>query len=50
MSDIPFGGPIGAVRVGRINGEFVANPTHAEREFTDLDLVFAGHDGRDHHD
>ena len=42
VSDIPFAGPIGAVRVGRINGEFVVNPTHAEREFTDLDLVFAG--------
>ena len=42
VSDIPFGGPIGAVRVGRVNGEFVVNPTHAEREFTDLDLVFAG--------
>ena len=42
VSDIPFGGPIGAVRVGRVNGEFVVNPTHAEREFSDLDLVFAG--------
>ena len=28
VSDIPFAGPIGAVRVGRVNGEFVANPTH----------------------
>ena len=42
VSDIPFAGPIGAVRVGRVNGEFVVNPTHAEREFSDLDLVFAG--------
>ena len=42
VSDIPFGGPIGAVRVGMINGEFVVNPTHAERQFSDLDLVFAG--------
>ena len=31
VSDIPFAGPIGAVRVGRVNGEFVANPTHDER-------------------
>ncbi|MCX7887695.1 MAG: polyribonucleotide nucleotidyltransferase [Verrucomicrobiae bacterium] len=42
VSDIPWGGPIGAVRVGRINGRFVANPTHAEREQSDLDLVYAG--------
>ena len=28
VSDIPFAGPIGAVRVGRVNGEFIANPTH----------------------
>src|SRR6201994_1125535 len=31
VSDIPFAGPIGAVRVGRVNGQFVANPTHEER-------------------
>ena len=42
VSDIPFAGPIGAVRVGRVNGEFVANPTHAEREQSDLDLVYVG--------
>ena len=42
VSDIPFGGPIGAVRVGLVGGEFVVNPTHAEREFSTLDLVFAG--------
>ena len=42
VSDIPFNGPIGAVRVGRVNGEFVANPTHAEREQSDLDLVYVG--------
>jgi len=34
VSDIPFAGPIGAVRVGRLNGQFVANPTHDEREQT----------------
>jgi len=38
ISDIPFAGPIGAVRVGRVNGEFVANPTHDERSQSDLDL------------
>src|ERR1700686_5208918 len=42
VSDIPFAGPIGAVRVGRVNGEFVANPTHAEREQSDLDLIYVG--------
>ena len=42
VSDIPFAGPIGAVRVGRVNGQFVANPTHAEREQSDLDLVYVG--------
>jgi polyribonucleotide nucleotidyltransferase len=42
VSDIPFNGPIGAVRVGRVNGEFIANPTHAEREQSDLDLIYVG--------
>src|ERR1051326_2065753 len=42
VSDIPFNGPIGAVRVGRVNGEFVANPTHTERAQSDLDLVYVG--------
>ena len=42
VSDIPFNGPVGAVRIGRVNGQFVANPTHAERENSDLDLVYVG--------
>src|SRR5215475_8625753 len=42
VSDIPFAGPIGAVRVGRIDGEFVANPTHDERAKSDLDLIYVG--------
>ena len=42
VSDIPFNGPIGAVRVGRVKGEFVANPTHTQREQSDLDLVYVG--------
>ena len=42
VSDIPFGGPIGAVRVGMVGGEFVINPAHSQREFSTLDLVFAG--------
>ena len=42
ISDIPWGGPVGAVRVGRVNGEFVINPTFAEIETSDLDLRLAG--------
>src|SRR6266567_2828198 len=42
VSDIPFAGPIGAVRVGRVNGQFVADPTPTEREQSDLDLVYVG--------
>jgi polyribonucleotide nucleotidyltransferase len=42
VSDIPFKGPIGAVRVGRVNGQFVANPSHTDRVHSDLDLVYVG--------
>jgi polyribonucleotide nucleotidyltransferase len=42
VSDIPFSGPVGAVRIGRIGGEFVVNPTHEQREQSDLDLVYVG--------
>jgi len=42
VSDIPWDGPLGAVRVGRINGKLVANPTHSERGQSDLDLVYVG--------
>ncbi len=42
VSDIPFNGPIAAVRVGRIQGQFVANPTNAQREQSDLEIVLAG--------
>lgn len=42
VSDIPWSGPIGAVRVGRVGGQFVANPTHAQMEESDLDLVYVG--------
>jgi polyribonucleotide nucleotidyltransferase len=44
VSDIPFQGPIGAVRVGRIAGEFVINPTRQQQALSDLDLVIAGVD------
>ena len=42
ISDIPFAGPMGAVRVGRINGEFVANPTSAELDDSDLEIMVCG--------
>ncbi len=44
VSDIPWAGPLGAVRVGRINGKFVANPTHGEQAESDLDLVYVGNE------
>jgi polyribonucleotide nucleotidyltransferase len=42
VSDIPFQGPVGGVRIGRVNGEFVVNPTQAEIEKSTLNLVIAG--------
>jgi polyribonucleotide nucleotidyltransferase len=44
VSDIPWAGPLGAVRVGRISGKFVANPTHSEQAESDLDLVYVGNE------
>ncbi|MCL1909946.1 MAG: polyribonucleotide nucleotidyltransferase, partial [Kiritimatiellaeota bacterium] len=42
ISEIPFMGPIAAVRVGRINGEFILNPTIEQRKAGDLDLLYSG--------
>lgn len=42
ISDIPFDGPIGGVRIGRINGNFVINPTFDELSQSDIDMVVAG--------
>src|SRR5204863_9488028 len=42
ISSIPFLGPVGAVRVGRIGGEFVTNPTTSQLDESELDLVVAG--------
>ena len=42
VSDLPFAEPVGAVRVGRIDGQFIINPTNSQRENSQLDLVFAG--------
>jgi len=42
ISDIPWGGPVGAVRIGRINGQLIINPTFTELDQSDLDLRLAG--------
>ena len=41
LSDLVWAGPLAGVRVGRIDGEFVANPTFAEREKSDMDIIVA---------
>ncbi len=42
LSDIPFNGPVGAVRVGRIDGQFVINPTYSERKDSDMNIMVVG--------
>ncbi|MBW2001707.1 MAG: polyribonucleotide nucleotidyltransferase, partial [Deltaproteobacteria bacterium] len=42
ISDIPFGGPVGSVRVGRIDGKLIAFPTLEEKEESDINLIVAG--------
>ncbi|MCA1795732.1 MAG: polyribonucleotide nucleotidyltransferase, partial [Desulfobacteraceae bacterium] len=42
ISDIPFDGPIAGIKVGRIDGEFVANPTLEQMEQSDIELTVAG--------
>ncbi len=42
ISDIPWDGPVGAVRVGRVNGELIVNPTYAQIDESDIDLRIAG--------
>ena len=42
ISSIPFGGPVAAVRVGRVNGDFVINPSAAVLEQSDMNIVVAG--------
>lgn len=46
VSDIPWEGPIGCVRIGRVNGEWVINPSVAQSEAADLDLIVAGTEDR----
>jgi polyribonucleotide nucleotidyltransferase len=42
VSDIPWDGPLGASRIGRVKGQFVANPTHSQMRDSDLDLIYVG--------
>lgn len=42
LSGLPFAGPVGGVRVARLNGQFIVNPTFKQTEESDLDLVVAG--------
>jgi polyribonucleotide nucleotidyltransferase len=43
LSDIPFGATVGAVRVGRVDGQFVINPTYSERAGTTVNIMVVGH-------
>ena len=44
LSDIPWGGPIGALRIGQIDGQFVANPTIEQMFSSSLDLIYVGNE------
>jgi len=44
VSDIPFAGPVGAVRVGYVDGQCVLNPTYEQRDTSELDLIVVGHE------
>src|SRR3954466_5259348 len=44
VSDIPWEGPLGAVRIGRVNGQFIANPTHTQMVDSDVDVVYVGNE------
>ncbi|WP_263359551.1 polyribonucleotide nucleotidyltransferase [Acidicapsa ligni] len=43
LSDIPFGATVGAVRVGRVDGEFIVNPSYAERKASTMNIIVVGH-------
>ena len=45
LSPIPWGGPLGAVRLGLVDGQIVINPTHAQRDAAAMDMIVAGLDG-----
>ncbi|MDD5033062.1 MAG: polyribonucleotide nucleotidyltransferase [Candidatus Pacebacteria bacterium] len=45
-SDIPWDGPVSSVRVGKIDGKFVINPTYEEKKLSDIDLIICGKNGK----
>src|SRR6187200_1314339 len=44
VSDIPWDGPLGAIRIGRVGGKFIANPTHVEQAESDMDIIYVGNE------
>jgi polyribonucleotide nucleotidyltransferase len=42
VSDIPWDGPLGALRIGRVQGQFIANPTHSQMAESDMDIIYVG--------
>lgn len=46
ISDVPFDGPVAGVRVGKVNGKLIFNPTYEERQASDFDIVVAGTENR----
>src|SRR5580693_2368746 len=42
VSDIPWDGPLGALRIGRVKGQFIPNPTHAQMPESDMDIIYVG--------
>jgi polyribonucleotide nucleotidyltransferase len=42
VSDIPWDGPLGALRIARVKGQFIANPTHSEMAESDMDIIYVG--------
>jgi polyribonucleotide nucleotidyltransferase len=43
VAPVPFNGPLAAVRLGRVDGKYIINPTRSQLEYSDIDLVLAGH-------
>jgi polyribonucleotide nucleotidyltransferase len=44
VSDIPWDGPLGALRIGRVKGQLIANPTHAQMGESDMDIIYVGNE------
>ncbi len=42
ISDVPFDGPVAAVRVGKVDGKYIVNPTHEQQEVSSMDLIVCG--------